>query len=155
MVDFEADAKWIWAAYKRGEANFAPALWPAGMSNNDSDLTLWQILNQENWLIFMMEAEVGVKGRIPVGLAQLIVYEGFYWLHFEWFWWASPRNKIESTLKFLRKMGEDYPMLMAVEIDKPIRRTLEHMMRYGLVKRIGVSQNWGKTPYMLFESRAD
>lgn len=89
---------------------------------------------------------------IPVGLALVEIKEERPWLHFEWFWWASARNKLESAVKFIMKYREDMNLFAAVPRGGKEEWFGERLKLYGVMWRIGTSRHWAG-PTALFETR--
>lgn len=92
------------------------------------------------------------RGVIPVGLALIEIKEERSWLHFEWFWWASRRNKLESAVKFIDKYRDDLQIFAAVPRKSTEERFCERLKVYGVMWRIGTSEHWDG-PTALYETR--
>ena len=146
------DFQWLWAAYKNGEGGFAPEIFAPGLSQEDFKDHLDRVLQRLDEVL-IMEAKHPTKGMIPMGLASMAIVENFVMPHFDWFWWASPRNKLECAVKFFLKHGEDVPFFIAVPAKTEVHRFLGHLARYQVVKKVGISDNWAKEPTALFESK--
>ena len=92
------------------------------------------------------------RGPVSVGLALIEIKEERPWLHFEWFWWATPRNKLECAVKFLMKYREDMNLYAAVPQGSKEERFCQSLKCYGVMWRIGTSRHWDG-PTVLFETR--
>lgn len=84
----------------------------------------------------------------PVGLAVVHLLGLHGLVNIFWFPWASPRNKLETTLKFILD-HKRHIHLMAASGEK---RFFDHLYRYGVVRGIGVSMRWDDNPVTLYEA---
>lgn len=73
--------------------------------------------------------------REPVGLMIAGDKGWYYEPHVSWFSWASPRNKIETMLRYFTDRRHDAVFVVISEYEfKPF---WELMARYGVLRRIG------------------
>lgn len=153
LFDWPADKQWLWAAYRHGEADFAPDAFPKGLEQKDFDAIAEKVIDSIDYP-YLMKGYVEEKGIIPVGLAATRIVNYHVEPHFFWFWWATPRNKYEATFKFFDKLREDAPFVISVEKDGDSFRMAEHLKKAGIMKRIGTSCNWEPNKIMaLYETR--
>jgi len=96
------------------------------------------------------------KDTMPVGVVFGIV--PFYqkqvmWLgDFIWFPWASPRNKLETTVHFLNQMRKQYTIIGFCEPEAI--NFFEHICRYGVLRRAGtVFDFFEEGPRGIFQTR--
>jgi hypothetical protein len=132
------DVKFAWAGYKQGAfgkllpRDFDAAGFRAGFETEILPKfdALWTLLAETR------------KGFIPVGMAF-----GF-WPHpyvqhfmvldtFEWFPWATSRNRIESAVNFISKTRTEIPLIGFVRQEN--KGFLEVLARHGLGRRVGTS----------------
>ena len=86
-------------------------------------------------LTAMASAFRKMDAQVPVGLVDLNS-EGHRMVpRVMWFPWASPRNKIEATVKFLDDHRKD--RLVLIYDNEKSHLFFVRMARYGLLKRIG------------------
>jgi len=60
--------------------------------------------------------------------------------HVTWFSWATPRNKIESTVNFLKDLVKDGNVVIFSE--KKTMYFFSHMARYGILDRRGTLKKY-------------
>lgn len=83
----------------------------------------------------------GTKERHPVGLMVATAEGHRLFPHAIWFPWASPRNILEGLLGFLRD-ATDAGYLVVIASGDRFRDFFTKLMRYGIVKRVGVIPGW-------------
>lgn len=137
----DSDISYAWAAYRAGDT--FRDVFPAELTAPEFKQAFGELVNGRYDAAWVLFAETS-KGFLPVGLAL-----GF-WPHrvarpfmvldaMVWFPWASPRNRIEATTKFVNEVRHEVPLLaFARERDK---RYLEMLARHGVARRIGTSMN--------------
>jgi len=84
----------------------------------------------------------------PVGLLAVNLLGTHALIRAFWFPWATPRNKIETVLKFILDHKKDVHLLGASN-EKPF---FDQLFRYGCVRAIGTTLRWGDEPMTLYES---
>lgn len=128
-VGRQDDAKWYWAAYRKGAFENAPE----GM---DSIVFVDWLAEQvtkfnEVWTLTAPHGD----GRRPVGIVAGRFDEYGLRPHVVWFPWATPRNRLECALKFLHDIGrEHFAWFIAEQKDWPF---YDHVMRYGMIRSVG------------------
>lgn len=60
--------------------------------------------------------------------------------HVFWFPWASPRNKIEGTMKFLNVMRKAWTTIIYSE--ETNRKFFKHIEKYGVIRQVGKIHNY-------------
>lgn len=144
------DGKWLWAAYKNGEAKFEPSIFPPGLTKDDFDLEQDSLLAKifAQYDTFILETDVESRGKMPVGLVTIEPggpigneYERLF-PHLSWFWWASPRNRYEALFKFFLKYDEEYHFMVHVRLQSEADRICRHLTGLGILKKIGEAKNW-------------
>lgn len=104
----EDDAKWFYAAYKKGDFDDLDEIFQDELKPAEVLWTIGQLFEGEEW--FILEAKTP-KGIAPVGLVSG-VNGAVYAPHAIWFWWATPRNKLECSVKFLSEIGRETTMVI-------------------------------------------
>lgn len=144
----EEDLKWLWAAYKRGAFKWLPSDMD-GQVFKDRALKLLATVSEA----FVAYAPGHLDDQ-PVGLISLAIDQhDNYEVHVEWFPWATARNKIEVTAKFLREVGRYKNLVVYSEVKN--KRFFERMMDYGILRRVGHVSNFfrGGDQAIMFQSR--
>lgn len=95
------------------------------------------------------------RGEIPIGVS--IVNENGHLLevHAVWFPWASNRNVMEATARFLDEQRRHFTVLMPTL--KQYRDNLAYHGRLGLVRSVGKIERYfpdGQTAYLFQTTRA-
>lgn len=90
------------------------------------------------------------RGRIPVGLMLAADKGSFYEPHVSWFSWASPRNKLETMLRYFADRRHDATFVIISEIEW--KDFWELLARYGVLKRIGTAHLNGGQPLTFWQS---
>lgn len=89
-------------------------------------------------LINGFDASFVIQAERPLGLVlgmQDGVLPHIMWPHVWWFPWATPRNKIEGTLKFITELRDDFLLLIVGKEDE--KDFWVHICKYGVLERIG------------------
>lgn len=92
------------------------------------------------------------KGFIPVGFVYGVECDKYInVLAVDWFEWASPRNKLETILKFI--VVNQKSRVFASLAGKDEKRFHERLCQYGVLHRAGTFEDIeeGKTPF--FQTR--
>jgi len=76
-----------------------------------------------------------LDGQVPVGLVDANPEDHRMVPRVMWFPWASPRNKIEPTVRFLDDHRKEH--LVLIYDDESSHRFFVRMAQYGILKRIG------------------
>lgn len=80
------------------------------------------------------------KGMAPVCITFIDKSQEAFFPHVFWFGWATPRNKIECTIDFLKDLVKDGNVLIFSE-----RKNMfffSHMARYGILDRRGTLKKY-------------
>jgi len=138
----ERDARWVYAAYKKGA--FEP---------------IERDLEPQEFLAELVQRSMGAKMHIsiinerPICLSFLIpINPGLTDLHAVWFPWATPRETMSATARFLNDQRHETSILITSE-DKT-RANFIHMCKYGLLRLVGKVDNYfeGERPAHVFQS---
>ena len=88
----------------------------------------------------------------PVGLIVGLVKESIMEPHVDWFPWATPRQKLETIVRFINEMRMMYVLLVtAREEDWGF---FDHIKRYGILRIVGrINGYYGRGDAMLYQSR--
>lgn len=76
-----------------------------------------------------------MDGQVPVALVDTNPEDHRMVLRVMWFPWASPRNRIEATVRFLDDHRKE--RLILIFDDEKSHRFFIRMAQYGILKRIG------------------
>jgi hypothetical protein len=75
------------------------------------------------------------KGEIPVGLVLAVIAGSYCEPYAFWFPEASPRNKLETALRFLIDLKQKYRLILWI---RPKDWTFfGHLCKYGVVRTVG------------------
>ena len=140
----ESHFPWLWAAYKRGVFgnDFPQDLNSAGFTALLAGELEGLIRAGGDAYVLMAPTKRGV---IPVGVA-LVVKGAVKSGHNQgepfayWFPEASPRNRLECTLKGLIDLKKD--LVVRIHAPRPVWRFLDHLCKYGVIRRVGTVRGW-------------
>ena len=134
------DVSYAWAAYRGGSLD---EIFESDLTAAEFKSAFEQFVTRRFDGAWTLSAET-TKGFIPVGIAlgfwphqeamQFMVMDSF-----EWFPWASPRNKIESAVRFLHLVREEVPMIGFVRPED--KDYVAMIARHGILNRVGTSYN--------------
>ncbi len=140
------DVKWMYAAYRQGGMR---DILPFTLETD-------QIAEFIEGVLALATGNVVLEARNatgPVGIIRL--NENGHRLEIlpSFFPWATPRNVVESLVKFLHDVRRDYAVLWTVA--PPDKRLAEVMAAYGVIRRVGTLEHWygPRQPAALFEGR--
>jgi hypothetical protein len=120
----------MFAAYQKGAFN---DIEPGLSFNTFADFIIHEFGQTEMYVGIAPNSESREHTEIPVGI--FIVTRWHNTLgepHTFWFPWATPRNKIEVTLKFLTEMRRDMTLLLFVR--EEFVKFFDRMKEYGVVR---------------------
>lgn len=132
----------MWVAYQKGdfeELQFNPGL-------NSEEFTEYLDAIIENYYsrdgtIVVCEAYFAEYGApAPVCVTFVDKSQLAFFPHVIWFGWATPRNRIESTINFLKDLVKDGNVIIFSK-----RETIfffSHMARYGILDRRGTLKKY-------------
>ncbi len=145
--------KWVYAAYKKGAFPDVPEGHDGTQFRNEL-LALYERIGQGGE-IWILEApnDVSLKSDInPVGLARASYNQHVMEPHVHWFPWATDRNKVETTLKFLTSMRfRAVSLIHAKEEDAPF---FDHISDYQVLRRVGTIHNYyGTENAVLYQTK--
>lgn len=126
----ETDMKWLWASYQMGVWN---ELFSENMARDEFRDKLWEIVSAVDFdWILEVQHEGGLR---PVGIVFAEYRFGGHGVepHVEWFPWATPRNKLECSIKFLKDVGKQYKVFLYIR-DEDLR-LWEHVWNYRVLKK--------------------
>lgn len=72
---------------------------------------------------------------VPMGVAKANISGHRMEIHVHWLPWATRRNVLESTVRFLANMRKEF--LVLVFAGDETKKFYEHVSRYGVLKRVG------------------
>lgn len=108
----EDDFRWLWAAYKLGTWH---DLLNEGLSREVFREAVVELVSQVqfDWIL-AVPMETGLR---PVGMVFADPRFGGNAIepHVEWFPWATPRNKLECAIQFLKQIGKDVKIMLYIE----------------------------------------
>lgn len=128
--------KWLWAAYRRGvfahlpefPGGFDPFAFRKAMMAVFADLLA---RGGDAWIFIATTP----KGEIPVGLVIAFPNRGHAEPHQFFFPEASPRNKLECSLKWLVEMKKRWKIDIWVRASQS--GMFDHLCRYGVIRTVG------------------
>lgn len=132
------DVKYLFAAWRMGHLSFDDFN-PDGMTAEAFVEAFATYIASRFQVAYTLIAKAPGKGTIPVGVVfGIIPLHGkpVVWCgDFTWFPWASPRNKLESTVHFMNQMRREWLVLGFADMGTvPF---FEHVCRYGVLRRVG------------------
>lgn len=142
-------AKFAYVAYKAGafERAFEDDLEPMDFALKWS-ATASRLLETGTEII-VARAETA-KGDRPVGFFTIDANYEMAWPHVYWLPWASDRNKLEVTAKFLQELKKDVMALIIA--DPQFVKWFRHLARYGLLRQIGTLRHCQLEGKALFQT---
>ncbi len=129
------DMRWLYVAYVKGAFDG-----PEGMSPQEFDGWVEATLQLASpGMAYVLTSPFDGDDR-PVGL--VVAFEKGHILepHVWWFPWATPRNKIETSVKFLSSMR--FTNVIAIFALKEDRKFYDHLLRYGMMHLVGTFKDW-------------
>ena len=141
------DIGWLWAAYQHGGIDDIGI--PEGLDKDEFDALARQALERFDEA-FVMEAGKPV-GIMTARLEQREDGPDKMEPHAHWFPWASAREKLEATVKFIAGMDGFKVLVWA----KPQAKTFfNHVCKRGILQRVGTVPGYFETEGgCLFTSR--
>lgn len=139
MIEDE-DLPWFWAAYRKGAFkdtvidNPDVEYTPRGL--DERILGLLGHIYSAGGEAFLLWA-LTERGQAPVGVVSVEYTQDAAWPHVIWFPWASPRNKLETAMRFLVDMKKDVSVIVRTEEDRLYKR----LSAYGVLRLIGESKS--------------
>jgi len=131
------DYPWLWSAFQRGAFSDLPI--PRDINTDGFGEVLDNIIQVyygRDGTIVVCEAFFSEWGRMaPIGVIFVDRSQDAFFPHVFWFSWATPRNKIESSINFLKDLVKDGNVLIFSE--RKTQFFFGHMARYGLLTRRG------------------
>lgn len=130
----DGDLAYAYAAYKQGAF---PGM-PEGLRPRGFDLKFYEAAAFVEEIYTLTARHDG--GRRPVGLILARIAEEPDMApriepHLLWFPWATPRNKLETSVKWLAEMRLKYLVLIMTPLKDKIFFT--HLCRHGVLRVIG------------------
>lgn len=143
--------KWLYAAYRKGAFKL-----PDGLSQEDfvSAVMVETLGFEEIYTLFApLYEESHHRGeKVPIGLVGANFNQHRMEVHAVWLPWASRRNILEASLKFLNFMRARHLVLIFVR--KETRHFFEHLCRYGVLRNVGVIDDyWAGASAWVFHTR--
>ncbi len=126
--------RWLYVAYVKGAFKA-----PEGMSPLEFDEWMGASLRAMFGMVYALTAPFDGEDR-PVGLVAAHEKDHRIEPHVIWFPWATPRNKIECSVKFLHSMR--FTNVIVIYTPKEDRRFYDHLLRYGMMKVVGPIDDW-------------
>lgn len=139
----DSDIKYLYAAHKH--------ITQSGVSPKDFKTEYGCLIHDKYDYGWTIEAPTS-KGVIPVGCVFGIQNGDFIMVgDLIWFPWASNRNKLEGIIEYINGVRKEHLVLFySQEKDK---RFYVHIMRYGIINRIGRIDEIYDEPATLFQTR--
>jgi hypothetical protein len=128
---------YLWAAYKRGVFSHLPEFTP-DLTPDDFRRLMFAVIGNilqsggDAWVFYS-------KSVHPVGFMVGPVSGDRMEPHVFWFPEATPRNKLECILKWLKEMKEKYRLF--VFANEPDWKFFDHLCKYGVIRPVGKYRN--------------
>ena len=135
------DIRYLWGAYVMGDIG---EFFPKNMNPTQFTEMFFDAADR-----FDMEHIVQVKGR-PIGLIIAHVNEFKFEPHAVWFNWATPRQILQGSAKYLDKMRRDRWGL--IHVPEEFRGFMLHLCKYGIVRKVGRYQFHPHGEHHVFET---
>jgi hypothetical protein len=140
LVTTKGDVQWIYAAYRKG----AFPEWPDGLSPKEFSARFLEICGGDDdfWILHAPDSrpQEHTHSLIPVGLAVGQYDEHRLFPIVRWFPWASARNRLETSVGFINELRRQFLLLFYIRVAE--ERFYEHLMRYGIIRRVGKIPNY-------------
>ncbi len=135
----DSDVKWVYAAYKKGAF---PDIQEGmdGIGFRSALLEHYDRMGGEMWILAAPNDVSSAEGAKPVGLIQGQVTAHVVEPHVYWFPWATPRNKVETILKYLA--GMRFRAVVLVHASETDAVFFDHIAAYQVLRRIGTIHNY-------------
>lgn len=104
------------------------------------DLDIDQFLAAAFGHLESFQEQFMVETDRPVGVIVTLTDGYRFEPHAIWFPWASLRNRLEGSLKFLNQERKDRLGIIYMGLDQ--KRFLEQMARYGVIRRVGTVKSF-------------
>lgn len=107
------------------------------LSQADFRDILEEIFRENEFYIFSARLNGTVR---PVGIGDVSRVDHRIEPEVEWFFWATPINKLETMLRFIEDKRKDNLILFFA--DGQTHKLCEHLARYGILKGPKNVDNW-------------
>ena len=127
--------RWLYVAYVKGAFNA-----PEGMSPIEfKDWVSASLQDVGNGMVYILTSILEGEDR-PAGL--VVAHEQHHRIepHVIWFPWATSRNKLECSVKFLCSMR--FTNVIVMFTPKEDRKFYDHLLRYGMMSVVGPIKDW-------------
>ncbi|MCH8243747.1 MAG: hypothetical protein IH897_14220 [Planctomycetes bacterium] len=132
------DWPYLWAGYKSGFFDeLLKHLQVSELSQAEFRVELDSMFRDEEFYVFSARRNGTVR---PVGIGAVSREDHRIEPLVEWFFWASPVNKLETMLRFIEDKRKDNLILFFA--DHPTHKLCEHLARYGVLKGPKNVDNW-------------
>ena len=132
---------YLWAAYTKGtfeELEDFPKDLEPGQFKDRVVANIYNLLDSGHAM------GVGIcatsEGEIPIGLIITEFQPDYALPHAYWFPWASDRNKLEFSVRYLVDLKAEN--LILINVSETLAPFFQHLGKYGILRRIGTIKNW-------------
>lgn len=153
----DADWEYIWADYKKGNMEFLNNAYemPKDVESEDFrkevETRMFAVGFNAAWII---HGHSWRRKKEPLGFVIARIDGHRMDSHIHYFYFATKRNKLEGTVKFIQEMRQLYTIIAHVRPED--ERFFEHLCRYGIGRKVGVIFEWTKDmkEILLYQSRS-
>ena len=121
----------MWAAYKKG-----------GLDGVPDGLDIDEFIAAAYGHLERFQEQFMVETDRPMGIIVTLTDGYRFEPHGIWFPWASPRNKLESWVRFFSRERKDRLGMIHMRSEPQNIDFLNHLAKYGLLRRIGTAKNF-------------
>ena len=137
-----SDIRYAYGAYMIG--GFSEDLFPKGMTPKQFTELFFDRTD-----LFDMEHVVEFSGR-PIGIIAAHGNEDVFEPHAHWFSWATPRQILQGSAKYLDKMRQH--RWGVIHIPEERKNFMLHLAKYGLVRPVGKFDHHPKGRSYVYET---
>ena len=123
--------RWLWAAYQKGGIELVPR-----------DLDMRQFEAAAYGYLEGFSEQFIVESKMPVGVIATLTDGYRFEPHTDWFPWATPRNILEGSVKFLSNERKDRVGIIYMHDTEKNKTFLNQIARYGIIRRVGTVKNF-------------
>lgn len=124
---------YVWAAYQKGAFEGSDFFAP-GLNAKEFETVLAQVV--ERFLTKGLSEIVTVMGEVPLAMISVEYSDRLALPHAYWFPWATPRNKVETGVKFFIQLKKNNLVLITVKDEVDVKY-FQHLCKYGLLRAVG------------------
>jgi hypothetical protein len=118
---------------------------PKGLEPEEFDKVIGELYGRavnNNANFYVLKANTKLKSGdqiAPVGFVVLSNFQEVLYPHVFWMPWATPRNKMETSVRFLADLNKEHNVMVIVP--KETFGWFSHLGKYGVLRKVGTLLN--------------